>query len=241
MCACIYLKRFSNGPFRGTFTRHGYDPRQDKASFIYQTFDFRVRSEDATASGTAKQGLKGVPQWSMPKSAAARASASQPKPPEIFDLPADWKPGQKAVKRQQLFQLCDIKVPEVEAILNKNTARGSCNDKDGWLQKDVYPKLRKEMQKQVRLLRKGRKISAKAAGRGKGPAAAAGGGAVAVDADAAGASSGASAASDDPGNEGLPALSTPAELSHYHNGGNAFVMVDGGADDDLDYFGDIFG
>eukprot|EP00729_Bicosta_minor_P012648 gene12648-18518_t len=185
--------RFSNGPFRGTFTRHGYDPRQDKASFIYQTFDFRVRSEDATASGTAKQGLKGVPQWSMPKSAAARAAASQPKPPEIFDLPADWKPGQKAVKRQQLFQLCDIKVPEVEAILNKNTARGSCNDKDGWLQKDVYP------------------------------------------------NSGASAASDDPGNEGLPALSTPAELSHYHNGGNAFVMVDGGADDDLDYFGDIFG
>ena len=93
-----------------------------------------------------------MPQWSIPKSAAARAHGSGPKPPEIFDLPADWKPGQKAVKRQQLFQLCDIKLNEVQSILEANVARASCNDKDGWLQKDVYPKMRKEMQRQIRIM-----------------------------------------------------------------------------------------
>lgn len=36
---------FSNGPWRSLWVRFGYDPRKDPASRIYQTLDYRAKSD----------------------------------------------------------------------------------------------------------------------------------------------------------------------------------------------------
>eukprot|EP00039_Didymoeca_costata_P015674 m.270974 g.270974 ORF g.270974 m.270974 type:complete len:420 (-) comp16265_c2_seq1:53-1312(-) len=111
--------RFSNGPFRSTFAALGYNPRipENRGSFIYQVFDFRLRQSQQPTQGSASN----------------------------RETPAVWNPGQRAFKKQYLLQLCDIHVLTIQQILQRYTPREEYHEHDGWLLPKVFKEIRKAM------------------------------------------------------------------------------------------------
>uniref|UniRef100_A0A1B6DG43 General transcription factor 3C polypeptide 5 n=2 Tax=Clastoptera arizonana TaxID=38151 RepID=A0A1B6DG43_9HEMI len=140
---------FVTGPFRIMWVRFGYDPRKDPSSRIYQCVDYRIRVH-AGYQNTIKAKrsctnyllpYKSTPA-SRPKTVVIKSkSALESK--EISETEMSLKDSSYIFRadtippsRQMFYQLCDIKVPEIEnmvARLPRIPPGTQCHERLGWL------------------------------------------------------------------------------------------------------------
>ncbi|GAB0095351.1 general transcription factor 3C polypeptide 5 [Sergentomyia squamirostris] len=132
---------FTSGPWRGLWCRFGYDPRKHFESRHYQMLDYRLRNQVG-----ARINLKSAHQTTT----LNKASVSQKKtltkvvqrsrPEEEKEEPKIYSPyfeiGKMPEARQVNYQYCDIRVPEIQEMLEKlpGPMYGTvCTEKSGWL------------------------------------------------------------------------------------------------------------
>ncbi|XP_022911689.1 general transcription factor 3C polypeptide 5 [Onthophagus taurus] len=121
-----------NGPWRSMWVRYNYDPRKDPSAKIYQTFDFRIR---------ATFGLKEIV-----KNKHKKASTDKKSLDEVVKHSDDsdtinenvyiLSPGLLPAGRQIFYQLCDVKLPEIQTMLSRLPPilpGTKCDMKNGWL------------------------------------------------------------------------------------------------------------
>lgn len=140
---------FVTGPFRILWVRFGYDPRKDPSAKIYQSIDFRTR-----VSGGLHNLIKAKRSYTntllpyksgqscKPKTLTINKKAIQTK---VFSsnqkqsIPENahiFRPGTVPPSRQMFYQLCDIKVPEIESMIARlpRVPPGTqCHRRLGWL------------------------------------------------------------------------------------------------------------
>uniref|UniRef100_A0A1B6FP34 General transcription factor 3C polypeptide 5 n=1 Tax=Cuerna arida TaxID=1464854 RepID=A0A1B6FP34_9HEMI len=137
---------FVTGPFRIMWVRIGYDPRKHPAARIYQSIDYRIRVQGGTQSYVkAKRSYTQylLPYKSTPSSRPKTAILSQQaeeKPVEpdsgLSENHYIFRPGMIPPSRQMFYQLCDIKVPEIELMVERlpRIQPGvKCHERLGWL------------------------------------------------------------------------------------------------------------
>ncbi|XP_054285252.1 general transcription factor 3C polypeptide 5-like [Macrosteles quadrilineatus] len=136
---------FVTGPFRIMWVRFGFDPRKDPSARIYQSIDYRIRIQGGgTNYVKAKRSYtqyllpyKSTPA-SRPKTAVISQQAEE-KPAEpnvVHENQYVFRPGTIPPSRQMFYQLCDIKVPEIEAMverLPRLPPSSKCHERLGWL------------------------------------------------------------------------------------------------------------
>lgn len=162
-----------NGPFRTMWIKYGYDALKDSSSKRLQTLDFRVRGPQ----GQQEYSRRSTNQYQLPmrknaekaknthqvdlKTAISNASAYNTLDENLEDSMVNLK--NMAITeamckfrrnlipptRQISYQLKDIEIDEVQAILHSNDGREPevCSEKDGWLPEGSIDRIRKEMNK----------------------------------------------------------------------------------------------
>lgn len=133
---------FEDGPWRDTYVRLGYDPRQDPEarlyavrlstpfhdiltalSFSYQRLYFRnINHPILRPSVTTRR------QEQRNESAEARFSGMDERRSHIFD-------GKTITSETAAFQLCDITDEMLKEMIeadDEDSVRDSCNERDGW-------------------------------------------------------------------------------------------------------------
>jgi general transcription factor 3C polypeptide 5 (transcription factor C subunit 1) len=164
---------WSDGPFKHTWNRFGYDPRLDKESRKYQTIDFRLR----------KYYSKTIDDWILPKTSRIEAqyqlplqkkstrektslditslSASQAstssteetsqvqrnKLLEQYSGQIFFKANVIPTKRQLVYQLSHIELESLQELVAKEPEKTTPDDKDGWLPHGSIDKIRESMKK----------------------------------------------------------------------------------------------
>ncbi|XP_055639320.1 general transcription factor 3C polypeptide 5 isoform X2 [Toxorhynchites rutilus septentrionalis] len=131
---------FVNGPWRGTWTRFGYDPRKFFESRFYQLLDFRIRSiGDLHAKVNVKRTHK--PTKPCMRFANPASNTRDPEKPSLnqsiapknnFIFTMDTLPQMRII----FYQYCDVQVPRIQQMLEKipTPMTGAiCNEKTGWL------------------------------------------------------------------------------------------------------------
>ncbi|KAL1379985.1 hypothetical protein pipiens_003675 [Culex pipiens pipiens] len=131
---------FVNGPWRGTWVRFGYDPRQFFDARYYQLLDFRIRTtgamHDKVKVKRSQNPIKPCMRFANPSSNirdSEKLSISRsiaPKTDYIFT--ADTLPQMRII----FYQYCDVQVPQIQQMLEKipTPLTGAvCNEKTGWL------------------------------------------------------------------------------------------------------------
>ncbi|TFK55860.1 hypothetical protein OE88DRAFT_1716528 [Heliocybe sulcata] len=118
---------FSDGPWRDTLMRFGYDPRKESNGRFYQRLYFRnvnhpiVRPSVVTRRHDGRSATLAPPvdDQGQPMEAGQRTS-------HIFD-------GVTHTKETAAFQLCDIHDPLLKDMIeDEDGVREACNERDGW-------------------------------------------------------------------------------------------------------------
>ncbi|XP_065829471.1 general transcription factor 3C polypeptide 5-like [Oscarella lobularis] len=129
LCRTAYY--FSSGPWKRLWVRLGYDPRKNPESRKYQGIDYRVKTpyqRDAIPSATGSLTLTRLP------------PGKRAVPDYIFD------PTRLLQQRQFRYQICDIRLEEVEGLLKESEISSECTEKDGWFGSGgVLEKIRQAM------------------------------------------------------------------------------------------------
>lgn len=128
-CVAIYMK---DGPWRMQWVKYGYDPRKIPEARMYQTLDFRLRHQAGVHSmvNTRDQVLHYKKNDRVRPNTRMEESTTE-------DLPEGavyFRPGMVPAQRQIFYQYCDVKLPEVEALLAVPPATLLCHARRGWLQ-----------------------------------------------------------------------------------------------------------
>ncbi|XP_057671656.1 general transcription factor 3C polypeptide 5 [Diorhabda carinulata] len=108
---------WSTGPFRTTWTKFGHDPRTNYAYRIYQTLDFRIRESEGSQIIIRSR-----------KKQNSRNKLGE----NHYILSKDYIPP----GRQMFYQYCDIKLPEIQEMLQrlpKIPGNKKFDSKNGWL------------------------------------------------------------------------------------------------------------
>ncbi|OSD01840.1 hypothetical protein PYCCODRAFT_1478265 [Trametes coccinea BRFM310] len=112
---------FEDGPWRDTYVRLGYDPRQDPEARFYQRLYFRNINHPISRPSVVSRR-----QEQRNESAQARFSGVDDRRSHIFD-------GTTVTSETAAFQLCDITDPMLkEMIEDEDAVRETCNERDGW-------------------------------------------------------------------------------------------------------------
>ncbi|KAJ3327941.1 tau 95 subunit of transcription factor TFIIIC [Blyttiomyces sp. JEL0837] len=153
------------GPWRGTWTRYGYDPKKDKQARMYQVITMRfVKKPQALARAKRLIGVQD-PQGLIVRNRSSKEddaggdenANAYGKGPEshIFDGTL-WKGA-------ALLQICDITDPEVKKCLQGNRGvKKSCDwNKGGWLEISILHRIRDIVRNKIMVQsgRAGREIS----------------------------------------------------------------------------------
>lgn len=144
-----------NGPWRSMWIRHGYDPRKDPSSRIYQSLDFRMRSAGGL-NHCVQTGNK-FNRHSKVNRATKKSTTdlvmSKPQEIVVAENTHIIKPDSIPIQRQTFYQYCNIKLPEVEAILNRlpEVLPGAlCHPRRGWMPQGVDDQVRDILGSSVR-------------------------------------------------------------------------------------------
>lgn len=167
---------FNDGPYRNLWVKFGYDPRQHKESFIYQSLDFRMKTihKGIPLDELMGKNRRSLCQYQLPLRKTDDATIRRSRGSmAIADLDATikaeemeeaekeealmtelagsiyFKPGQIPSRRQCNFCLCDIDLPLVQDILSKPITKAAPDEKDGWLEQGTMDNIRKAMAKEV--------------------------------------------------------------------------------------------
>lgn len=118
LCAWI----FSDGPWRDTFIRFGYDPRKNKDARLYQRLYFRNSANE----GHTKKSVVAMKKKFKPGADAVESGEGRDTQSHIFD-------GVKLRTDTAIFQLCDIHDPLLKRlIMDPAAVRDECDARDGW-------------------------------------------------------------------------------------------------------------
>ncbi|KAL0273922.1 UNVERIFIED_CONTAM: hypothetical protein PYX00_006480 [Menopon gallinae] len=155
---------FSNGPWRSLWVRFGYDPRKDPSSRIYQTLDYRAKSDftkeekhnifkKKRESIGSPLSIKYANQANRSAAIISRNLAEVVGKDEKVDI-ADhiFKPGVIPPARQCLYQYCDLHVPEIQSMLENLPMvdeQATCNEVHGWLPAGMSESCREVMNKYI--------------------------------------------------------------------------------------------
>ncbi|XP_059049869.1 general transcription factor 3C polypeptide 5-like, partial [Achroia grisella] len=132
-CLAFYMK---SGPWKMLWVKYGYDPRKDPAARMYQSLDFRVRHTVGVHSVVMTREYAHYKRADRVRNAQKRRRVNDPNSgtEEISEAAVYFRPGVPPAQRQVYYQLCDIKLPEVEELLAKEPSPGYlCHPKRGWL------------------------------------------------------------------------------------------------------------
>ncbi|KAH9853850.1 RNA polymerase III transcription factor IIIC subunit-domain-containing protein [Lenzites betulinus] len=112
---------FEDGPWRDTYVRLGYDPRQDPDARFYQRLYFRNINHPISRPSVVSRR-----QETRNESAQARFSGMDERRSHIFD-------GETVTSETAAFQLCDITDAMLkEMIADEDARRETCGERDGW-------------------------------------------------------------------------------------------------------------
>ncbi|KAI0751283.1 RNA polymerase III transcription factor IIIC subunit-domain-containing protein [Daedaleopsis nitida] len=114
---------FEDGPWRDTYVRFGYDPRQDPDARFYQRLYFRNVNHpiERPSVGARRQETRN-------ESLQARFSGMNQRRSHIFD-------GETVTSDTAAFQLCDITDPMLKEMIDaddESSLRDVCHERDGW-------------------------------------------------------------------------------------------------------------
>lgn len=163
---------YTNGPFRTMWVYYGYDPHKDPSSKVLQTLDFRVKH----LQDQSDYSRRCINQYQLPmrknpdkpknkqlidlKSMISGASTSHHYSDELVDdslllnkglavteAMCKFRKDLVPVARQLSYQLKDIEIDEVQAIVHSNDGKEPeiCSEKDGWLPEGSIDRIRKIM------------------------------------------------------------------------------------------------
>lgn len=164
---------YLNGPFRTMWVKYGYNPHEDNASKILQTLDFRVKN----SQDQQEYSKRSIHQYQLPmrknadnirskhqtdlKSMISGATTSfdetvddsilNPKGLAMTEAMCRFRKDLVPAARQLSYQLKDIELDEVQAIVHSNDGKEprECSEKDGWLPEGSIDKIRKIMTKSL--------------------------------------------------------------------------------------------
>ncbi|KAF6211179.1 hypothetical protein GE061_014294 [Apolygus lucorum] len=138
---------FVTGPFRVMWVRFGYDPRREPASRIYQTLDYRIRAPAGLLSKVKAK--RSYANYLLPTKSTHPGAKSvviskdtlstdnvEAEEDQIHKTSFQFVPDTLPPARQLFYQYCDVKVPEIEAMLSrlpKVSPSMTCDPKHGWL------------------------------------------------------------------------------------------------------------
>ncbi|KZW04045.1 hypothetical protein EXIGLDRAFT_13046 [Exidia glandulosa HHB12029] len=125
---CAYM--FNDGPWRDTFVRLGYDPRQDPEARFYQRLYFRNTANEMVKKATmaAKKKAKGTGEDGKPEERNTKS--------HIFD-------GQQTYTDTAVFQLCDITDPLLKELIDDPDAvRETVDERDGWYKESAITRIK---------------------------------------------------------------------------------------------------
>jgi general transcription factor 3C polypeptide 5 (transcription factor C subunit 1) len=162
-----------NGPFRTMWCEYGYDPHQDKSSKTLQTLDFRIKNP----LDQQEYSRRSMHQYQLPmrknpeirtkkqldlKSVISNVynpldetlddTSAAFKDMEITEAMCKFRRDLVPPARQLSYQLKDIELEEVQAIVHSNDGREPpvCSKRDGWLRENSIDEIRKIMVKSLR-------------------------------------------------------------------------------------------
>ncbi|GAM25613.1 hypothetical protein SAMD00019534_087880 [Acytostelium subglobosum LB1] len=135
---------FSNGPFRLTYCRLGYDPRQSPASRMYQVFECRSDKIDVSAPAptpwrhrknfeTPRRGFKAKMNTFTHQGPEAQSQTEGYIPPRY-----DYTYTEKPLKGSYYFQLCDLGDEKMKQYINNHPLSPICVKQFGWFNKDDW-------------------------------------------------------------------------------------------------------
>ncbi|XP_071442743.1 general transcription factor 3C polypeptide 5 [Hetaerina americana] len=140
---------FVNGPWRGTWTRFGYDPTVNPSARQYQTLDFRLRRQGGMRSRikAKRSGINCSQPYkfancSRPKIPVLKKMATSESIEEKHEEMVDseslyvFRPGLLPPSMQMFYQYCDLQVPEIQDMLDSLPDSGPdlvCTEQNGWL------------------------------------------------------------------------------------------------------------
>lgn len=161
------------GPFRTMWVEYGYDPHKDKSSKTLQTLDFRIKNPlDQQEYSRRSMHQYQLPMRKNPEVRAKKqldlksviSSVYNPLDDTLDDTSVAFK--DMAITesmcrfrrdtippaRQLSYQLKDIELDEVQAIIHNNDDRepDTCSKRDGWLHEHSIDEIRKVMVKSLR-------------------------------------------------------------------------------------------
>lgn len=141
---------YVTGPFRTMWVKYGYDPHKDKTSKVLQTLDFRVKHAgggDNIDANESQYSRRSIHQYQLPLKRGIDKSKTKTNTTintiEMFKFREDIRPP----ARQMSYQLKDIEVDEIQAIIHANDGvePNECSEKDGWLPDGTINQIRKIM------------------------------------------------------------------------------------------------
>lgn len=160
---------YLNGPFRTMWVKYGYNPHKDTSSKLLQALDFRVKN----SQDQQEYSRRCVHQYQLPM----RKNVEKLKTKAQLDLkkiisnnsedPLDdslcnrgvaiteamckFKKDLIPMARQLSYQLKDIEIDEVQAIVHSNDGKEpkECSERDGWLPEGSIDRIRKIMTKSL--------------------------------------------------------------------------------------------
>ena len=160
--------KFSNGPFRNQFVKFCFDPRaysNKNVSRPLQIIDYRMRRRDgkklgldtifsSTGSRIEKRGRPNTQKNHLSNSKLSSGAAADSDDNEAFEkammdrLQFKSKPN----KLQTYYQLKNIKIAEVQQIINNsnpNSYNKECQNPNGWLSKKDENRIRELMRERI--------------------------------------------------------------------------------------------
>ncbi|XP_028317974.1 general transcription factor 3C polypeptide 5 [Gouania willdenowi] len=152
------------GPWRSLWVRFGYDPRKTPDAKKYQLLDFRIRCSTKhgySHSDIPVKAKRSAFNYKLP----ITFNKAVPQAASVMDLPGQegssiaqehspvtnllkessyiFREGMLPPHRQMFYQLCDLHVESIQALIEQNTGTEQhCDERDGWCVPGTTHKLR---------------------------------------------------------------------------------------------------
>eukprot|EP00624_Nannochloropsis_granulata_P004554 evm.model.NODE_32736_length_9362_cov_17.354305.1 len=114
----VVAYNMSNGPWRGFWVKYGYDPSQDSVARLYQALDVRWKE-----AGLEKLKTSYGEVWKRVKAEEGREGVEEEVELKLFGLP---------VRRQMVFQLCDLGSASLQRLVLGVPRKAECTAQGGW-------------------------------------------------------------------------------------------------------------
>jgi general transcription factor 3C polypeptide 5 (transcription factor C subunit 1) len=139
--------QFRGGPWRDAIVKYGVDPRKDPKYRIYQTLFFKVVDERLSVR------QPGDPWHDIRSEYTRRAQRDDTNiSSHIFD-------GQSISLDGKIWQVCDITDPLLRKLLDTETLRTECDDRDGWFCNGTMAKVKAVMRTKITAIQLGRDVA----------------------------------------------------------------------------------